>query len=327
MKREAQWAADFTTSGYLSWYYGYDMAFAAEYVMATGDQSVMPGLTRLALETARGQSGVGTWGHRFAPAGRKPRRLRRDEPARSAADHRHGARARGRREGSRPRPRHREGRRFSPLVCEQRRGALRRPPALPRARGQRQVQRRCGALRSARRPRGGGVFREDGHRRLQRARARAHGQFFQRALGDAGRRALRPAGHRRVSARAVVVLRPRARVGRELALPRLARRRGGARQLQRLGHERQPSARLCAAAEKPAPHGKEAVHRAAAQCRASRGGHRRRTRLRLSRATRTATKSARRSNCSPASRAGRPSCANAPPPRSANATATTSPRC
>ncbi len=69
VKREAQWAADFTTSGYLSWYYGYNMALAAEYVMATGDQSVMPGLTRLALETARGQSGVGTWGHRFAPSG------------------------------------------------------------------------------------------------------------------------------------------------------------------------------------------------------------------------------------------------------------------
>ncbi len=66
LKREAQWAADFKTGGYLSWFYGYAMALAAEYVMATGDQSVMPGLTRLALETARGQSGVGTWGHRFA---------------------------------------------------------------------------------------------------------------------------------------------------------------------------------------------------------------------------------------------------------------------
>lgn len=69
VKREVQWAADFTTSGYLSWYYGYNLALVSEYVMATGDRSVMPGLTRLALETARGQSGVGTWGHRFAPAG------------------------------------------------------------------------------------------------------------------------------------------------------------------------------------------------------------------------------------------------------------------
>lgn len=69
MQREARWAADFTTTGYLSWYYGYMMMFLGEYVIATGDQSVMPGLTRLALETARGQSKVGTWGHRFAEPG------------------------------------------------------------------------------------------------------------------------------------------------------------------------------------------------------------------------------------------------------------------
>ena len=65
LQREAKWAAAFTTSGYLSWDYGYLMTFLGEYVMATGDQSVMPGLKRLALETARGQSYVGTWGHGF----------------------------------------------------------------------------------------------------------------------------------------------------------------------------------------------------------------------------------------------------------------------
>ncbi len=69
IQKEAHWAADFTTTGYLSWDYGYLMTFLGEYVMATGDQSVMPGLKRLALETARGQSGVGTWGHRFAQPG------------------------------------------------------------------------------------------------------------------------------------------------------------------------------------------------------------------------------------------------------------------
>jgi hypothetical protein len=69
LANEARWAADFTTDGFLSWYYGYLMTFLGEYVMATGDQSVMPGLKRLALETARGQSGVGTWGHRFAEPG------------------------------------------------------------------------------------------------------------------------------------------------------------------------------------------------------------------------------------------------------------------
>ena len=69
LKAEAQWAADFTTDGYLSWYYGYLMTFLGEYIMLTGDDSVRPGLERLALETARGQSGVGTWGHRFAQPG------------------------------------------------------------------------------------------------------------------------------------------------------------------------------------------------------------------------------------------------------------------
>lgn len=66
VRREALWAAEFRTDGYLSWYYGYLLSFLGEYVMATGDQSVVPGLRRLALETARGQSRVGTWGHRFA---------------------------------------------------------------------------------------------------------------------------------------------------------------------------------------------------------------------------------------------------------------------
>lgn len=69
IKKEAEWAADFTTDGFLSWYYGYLMIFLGEYVEATGDTSVLQGLERLALETARGQSGVGTWGHRFALPG------------------------------------------------------------------------------------------------------------------------------------------------------------------------------------------------------------------------------------------------------------------
>lgn len=69
IEKEARWAAGFTTDGYLSWYYGYLMIFLGEYVAATGDTSALPGLERLALETARGQSGVGTWGHRFAIPG------------------------------------------------------------------------------------------------------------------------------------------------------------------------------------------------------------------------------------------------------------------
>ncbi len=54
-----------------TWHYGYVMILLSEYVIATGDRSVLPGLRRLALEAAAGQSAVGSWGHGFArPDGR-----------------------------------------------------------------------------------------------------------------------------------------------------------------------------------------------------------------------------------------------------------------
>ena len=68
IKKETEWAANYRTEGMATWYYGYVMMFLAEYKIATGDDSVMPGLTRLALEAAHGQSVVGSWGHRFARA-------------------------------------------------------------------------------------------------------------------------------------------------------------------------------------------------------------------------------------------------------------------
>ena len=71
VRKEAQWAAAFKADGYQTWHYGYVGIFLAEYKMATGDESVMPGLRRLALESANGQSAVGSWGHGFAlPDGR-----------------------------------------------------------------------------------------------------------------------------------------------------------------------------------------------------------------------------------------------------------------
>ncbi len=71
VKRESQWAAEFSARDYRTWHYGYVMIFLAEYAMTTGDDSVMPGLRRLALEAAGGQSAVGSWGHTFAlPDGR-----------------------------------------------------------------------------------------------------------------------------------------------------------------------------------------------------------------------------------------------------------------
>lgn len=66
LQKEARWAADYSADGFATWHYGYVLLFLAEYASTTSDQSVMPGLKRLALESARGQSGVGTWGHKFA---------------------------------------------------------------------------------------------------------------------------------------------------------------------------------------------------------------------------------------------------------------------
>jgi len=71
LRKEAQWASGFSVENMATWYYGYVTMFLAEYKMATGDDSVMPGIRRLALEAANGQSMVGSWGHKFArPDGR-----------------------------------------------------------------------------------------------------------------------------------------------------------------------------------------------------------------------------------------------------------------
>jgi len=66
VKKEAQWASNFSADSMASWYYGYVITLLAEYHMASGDDSVMPGLRRLALEASNGQSIVGSWGHKFA---------------------------------------------------------------------------------------------------------------------------------------------------------------------------------------------------------------------------------------------------------------------
>ncbi|MFO1530144.1 MAG: DUF6288 domain-containing protein [Kiritimatiellia bacterium] len=71
VEREARWAAGFKADSMQTWHYGYVMMLLAEYIGATGDASVLPGLRRLALEAANGQSAVGSWGHGFArPDGR-----------------------------------------------------------------------------------------------------------------------------------------------------------------------------------------------------------------------------------------------------------------
>lgn len=71
LAREAKWAAGFASDSMQTWHYGYVTMFLAEYVLATGDESVRDGLRRLAVEAAEGQSAVGSWGHGFArPDGR-----------------------------------------------------------------------------------------------------------------------------------------------------------------------------------------------------------------------------------------------------------------
>jgi len=73
VKREVQWAADYSVEGFATWYNAYVMMLVAEYTMATGDKSFLPGLRRLTLEAAKGQSAVGSWGHNYAlPSGNLP---------------------------------------------------------------------------------------------------------------------------------------------------------------------------------------------------------------------------------------------------------------
>ncbi|YCM42910.1 DUF6288 domain-containing protein [Verrucomicrobiaceae bacterium 227] len=66
VRKEVEWAAGFSDKGFQTWYYGYVMMLIAEYTISTGDQDFLPGLRRLALDSAKGQSAVGSWGHRFA---------------------------------------------------------------------------------------------------------------------------------------------------------------------------------------------------------------------------------------------------------------------
>lgn len=69
VREYAAFVADSTPGGYPSWSYSYAVLFLGEYCYATGDKTVLPGLTRLTTDIARGQSRVGTWGHRFRPVG------------------------------------------------------------------------------------------------------------------------------------------------------------------------------------------------------------------------------------------------------------------
>ncbi len=68
VRREAEWAAGFSANSMQVWWNAHAIMLLAEYQIATGDASFAGGLERLALESARGQSIVGSWGHGFAGA-------------------------------------------------------------------------------------------------------------------------------------------------------------------------------------------------------------------------------------------------------------------
>ena len=74
VRKQVEWASFYSDPERRtlhSWWYGPVNILLAEYVLATGDRSFMPGLKRITMEIARGQSEVGSWGHRFVqPNGR-----------------------------------------------------------------------------------------------------------------------------------------------------------------------------------------------------------------------------------------------------------------
>jgi len=70
IRREVEWANEFPSSSFQTWNNAYVIMLLAEYKVATGDKAYTAGLQRLAIEAAKGQSAVGSWGHGYAlPSG------------------------------------------------------------------------------------------------------------------------------------------------------------------------------------------------------------------------------------------------------------------
>ncbi len=68
VRQQVEWASKYSDPdrrSYHSWFYGPINILLAEYVLATGDRMFMPDLKRITMEIVRGQSAVGSWGHRF----------------------------------------------------------------------------------------------------------------------------------------------------------------------------------------------------------------------------------------------------------------------
>lgn len=69
IRREVQWANQFSSNDFQTWWNAYVIMLLAEYKIATGDDAFTSGLNRLAIEAAKGQSMVGSWGHGYALPG------------------------------------------------------------------------------------------------------------------------------------------------------------------------------------------------------------------------------------------------------------------
>ena len=62
----AKWAGPDAVCGVHAWTAGYHNLVLTEYYLATSDEYVLPAIREHAVKIAMGQSGTGTWGHRFA---------------------------------------------------------------------------------------------------------------------------------------------------------------------------------------------------------------------------------------------------------------------
>lgn len=74
IREQVSWAAQYSdpeSKTLHCWFYGPVNLLLAEYTLATDDKTYLPDLERITMEIVRGQSAVGTWGHRFSrPDGR-----------------------------------------------------------------------------------------------------------------------------------------------------------------------------------------------------------------------------------------------------------------
>jgi hypothetical protein len=191
VRREAEWASGFSSDSFQTWWYAYTIMLLAEYQIATSDATYSPGMERLALEAAKGQSMVGSWGHKFAaPDGRLHGYGMMNAPGVPLT--------------------------ISLIMARQ---AGLKDPALDLA-----IDR----WRDVQPPRRKGRCRVllPHERRFPRPRARYRSlrKFHQPAVGPPQRGPRRPASHRRVDAGIrCLAFRPNARLGRTLHTPRTAR--------------------------------------------------------------------------------------------------------